>query len=266
MSENSINKLVIIGSGPAGLTAGIYTGRAELHPIIIDGADPGGQLMGTSYVENWPGEKSILGATLMLNMREQAKALGCEFISGKVVDIDTNTTPFVIKTDKDITLKAHAIIIATGASPKKLGCPGEQEYWGKGVTTCAVCDGAFYKDKKVIILGGGDSAMEDASFMTKFTNNITVIHIGEKFSASVPMQKRVLENPNIKKIYSHTITKFMGDDQKLQQVEITDQKTQEKKVLDADGVFILSPVPPGEHALRLRVAQTEIQIPDVKPG
>ena len=239
MSEN-INKIVIIGSGPAGLTAGIYSGRAELQPIIIEGAEPGGQLMGTSYIENWPGEKSILGATLMLNMREHAKHFGCSFISAKVTDIEIDTAQkiFTILTDKNKKIKTHAIIIATGASPKRLNCPGEKEYWGKGVTSCAICDGAFYKDKKVIILGGGDTAMEDASFMTKFTDNITVIHIRDTFTASVPMQKRVLENANIRKIYNHTITKFMGDGTHVQQVEITNQNTQEKTILDADGVFI----------------------------
>jgi len=236
--DNEIEKLIIIGSGPAGLTAGIYAARAELHPIILDGKEPGGQLMGTTAVENWPGEKSILGPTLMKQMREHAQHFGCRFISETVTDVDTLKKPFIISTDKNRTYKTDAIIVATGASPKKLGCPGEKEYWGKGITTCAICDGAFYKDKKAIILGGGDTAMESASFLYKFTKNITIVHIGDTLTASIPMQKRVLDIPDIKIIYNNTITAFRGDGNHLTEVEITDQKTKEKKTMQADGVFI----------------------------
>ncbi|KKP29796.1 MAG: Thioredoxin reductase [candidate division TM6 bacterium GW2011_GWF2_30_66] len=238
MNKNNIKKVVIIGSGPAGLTAGIYTSRANLDPIIIDGANPGGQLMGTSYVENWPGEKSILGATLMQNIRNHAKHFGAQFLSETVIDIDTTKKPFKITTDKNKEIFTHSIIIATGSSAKKLDCPGQNEYWGKGITTCAICDGYFYKDKKVFILGGGDTAMEDASFMQKFTSDITIIHIGEKFSASVPMQQRVLNNKNIKIIYNSTITEFRGNNQQLQEIEIINKKTGEKSSFKADGVFI----------------------------
>ncbi|MFC1842179.1 thioredoxin-disulfide reductase [Candidatus Dependentiae bacterium] len=238
MNTNNIEKLVIIGSGPAGLTAGIYASRAELNPLIIEGSEPGGQLMGTSYVQNWPGEKNILGAELMKNMREHAKHFGSRFLPEKVVNLEVSQKPFTITTDKDNKIKTHTIILATGAAPKKLGCEGEDTYWGKGVTTCAVCDGAFYKDKKVIILGGGDTAMEDASFMQKFTKDITVIHIGDKFTASVPMQKRVIDNPDTKIIYNSTIAKFIGNGEHLQQIEIENQETKEKMIIQADGVFI----------------------------
>lgn len=231
-------KLVIIGSGPAGLTAGIYASRANLNPLIIEGSNPGGQLITTSYVENWPGEKSILGTTLMQNIKNHAKHFGARFLPQNVTEIDTTSKPFKIRTDKNQEIFAHAIIVATGASARKLGCQGESEYWGKGITTCAVCDGYFYKDKKVFILGGGDTAMEDASFMQKFTQDITVIHIGEKLSASVPMQQQVLANPNIKIIYNSTITEFIGNGQHLQEIEIESKKTGEKTSFKADGVFI----------------------------
>src|SRR4029077_21247559 len=138
-------------------------------PLIIDGDTPGGQLMGTSYVENWPGERSILGPQLMENMRKHAKDLGVEFLPETVDAVDFSKKPLLLKTSRDKELKAKAIIIATGATPKNLNVPGEKEYWGKGVTTCAVCDAPFYKDKKVIIVGGGDTAMEDASFLKKYT-------------------------------------------------------------------------------------------------
>ena len=144
---NNVRNLIILGSGPAGLTAAIYAARANLKPLIIDGSKPGGQLMGTTYVENWPGEKSILGPKLMANMREHAQQFGSQFISENVTSVDFSKRPFTIVTDRNTTLQAHSIIIATGAVPNRLGCPGEDKYWGSGVTTCAVCDGAFYPDK-----------------------------------------------------------------------------------------------------------------------
>ena len=237
-NKENIENLVIIGSGPAGLTAGLYSSRADLKPIIIDGNKPGGQLMGTSYVENWPGNQSILGPTLIMNMRDHAKHFGCRFLAKTVKNINTSKKPFTITTNDDQTIKAHAVIIATGASPRRLGCPGEDEYWGKGITTCAVCDGAFYKDKKVIVIGGGDSAMEDASFLHKFTKDITVIHIKDTLSASTAMQKRVLNNPDIKVLYNSTVTGFTGDGQKVQAAEITSQETGEKQTLEIDGAFV----------------------------
>jgi len=255
--ENKVEKLVIIGSGPAGLTAAIYAARAELSPVIIDGNEPGGQLMGTTAIENWPGEKSILGPSLMLNMREHAKHFGTRFVSATVTDIDTSQRPFLITTDKEKTVQAHTIIVSTGASPKKLGCPGEKEYWGKGITTCAICDGAFYRDKKVIVLGGGDTAMESASFLYKFTKDITVIHIGDKLSASVSMQKRVLDNPDIKIIYNSTITTFRGDNDHLTEVDVVNQQTQEKTVMKTDGVFISIGQKPNTSFLQGKVDLTD---------
>ncbi len=238
MTNTHIYNLIIIGSGPAGLTAGIYASRANLNPLIIDGKTPGGQLMGTSYVENWPGEKSILGPTLMIKIREHASHFGCTFLSEEITKVDFSTKPFTLWTNKDKELKTHAVIVASGAIPKKLRCPGEQEYWGKGITTCAVCDGTFYPDKNVIVVGGGDSAMEDASFLTKFTDKVTVVHILDKLTASVPMQKRVLDNPNIKIIYNSTVTEIHGDRTHVTSATITNQKTNETTTLKADGIFL----------------------------
>ena len=237
--ENKIHKLIIIGSGPAGLTAAVYAARANLEPIIIDGDEPGGQLMTTTYVENWPGEKSILGPKLMMNMREHAKHFGTQFIDGKVTKVDFSNSYIKKITVNDKTeLQAYAIIIATGATPKKLRVPGEDKYWGKGITTCAVCDGAFYRDKKVVVVGGGDTAMEDASFLKKFTRDITIIHILDKFTASHAMQQRVINDPDIKVHYNSTVTEFHGNDQHVASVTMTNQTTGEKTRLDADGVFI----------------------------
>jgi thioredoxin reductase (NADPH) len=236
--ENKVHKLIIVGSGPAGLTAAIYAARANLEPIVIDGDTPGGQLIKTSYVENWPGEKSILGPQLMMNMRDHAKQFGTQFVAGNVTQVDFSQSPFSIIVDDKKSLQAHAIIIATGATPKRLGVPGEDQYWGKGVTTCAVCDGAFYKDRKVVVVGGGDTAMEDASFLKKFTKDITIIHILDKFTASHAMQERVINDPDIKVYYSSTVTEIHGDNQKVTGVTVTDQSNGTTMQLEADGVFV----------------------------
>ncbi len=238
MQNSSINKLIIIGSGPAGLTAGIYAARANLNPIIVEGKEPGGQLMGTTYVENWPGSRSILGPQLMINMREHAKDLGCEIISGSIVDVNVTQQPFTITLSNKKQLVSHTVIIATGATPKRLGCPGEDTYWGKGVSTCGVCDGAFYKDKPVVIIGGGDTAMEDASFMTNFTDNITLVHILDKLTASAAMQERVINNPKIKILYNSTVTEIKGDGKHVTSVIISNQKTNQTQELAVDAAFV----------------------------
>lgn len=244
------HSLIIIGSGPSGLTAGIYASRANLKPLIIEGKDPGGQLMGTTYVENWPSEKSILGPKLMMNMKDHAQHFGTEFLADNVTKVDFSKKPFTLWTEQGKELQADAVIIATGAVPNRLNCPGESEYWGKGVTTCAVCDGAFYPDKDIIIVGGGDTAMEDASFMTKFTKKITVVHILDKLTASKPMQKRILDNPDIKVLYNSTVTEMKGDGKHVSSAIITNQKTGETQELKADGIFIAIGMHPNTEYLK----------------
>lgn len=246
-------KLIIIGSGPAGLTAAIYAARAGLQPLIIEGNNPGGQLMSTTAVENWPGEKSIMGPQLMHNMREHAQHFGTEFFSEEALNIDIQTRPFTITT-KTQTFTTDAIILATGATAKRLNCPGEQEYWSKGVSTCAVCDGAFYKNRPVIIIGGGDTAMEDASFMTNFTNNITIIHILEELTASKAMQERVLNNPNIQILYSSTVSKIIGNTHHVTGIEIVNQKTKETSMLTTDAVFVAIGLNPNSSLVKNKLA------------
>lgn len=236
--QNKIHKLIIFGSGPAGLTAAVYAARANLNPLIIEGDKPGGQLMGTSYVENWPGEKSIMGPKLMMNMRDHAKHFGTEFIPGFVEKVDFSKRPFTLWTNKKQEFKAEAVIIATGSTPKRLDVPGEDEYWGKGITTCAVCDGAFYKDRKVVVIGGGDTAMEDASFLKKFTNDITIIQVLDKLTASYAMQQRIINDPDIKIIYNSTVAEFKGDGSKVSSLTVANQNTGEKTDLEIDGAFI----------------------------
>ncbi len=236
-------KLVILGSGPAGLSAGIYAARAGLEPLILDGPEPGGQLITTTAVENWPGETSIMGPDLMKKMRDHALHFGTRFLSEEVVSVDLSSRPFTLVTHRKKTIKTQALIIATGASPLKLHCPGEDTYWGKGVSTCAVCDGVFYRDKKVVIVGGGDTAMESALFMTNFTNQITLVQLLPELTASHAMKQPVLKNDDIKIIYNNTVTEIHGTAKdgeagRVTHVTITDQKTGEQKKLETDGVFL----------------------------
>ncbi len=231
-------KIVIIGSGPAGLTAGIYAGRADLKPLIIEGAEPGGQLMGTTLVENWPGKQSILGPELMMDMKKQTEACGATFLAQSVTRVDFSQQPFLLWTNKNEEIHADTVIVATGATPKRLGCPGENEYWGKGVTTCAVCDGAFYKDKKVIVVGGGDTAMEDASFLKKFTKDITIFQILDNLTASQAMQKRVLSDSDITIKYNYTIKEIKGNGNHVTHAVILNTKTKETKEIEIDGIFV----------------------------
>lgn len=230
--------LIIIGSGPAGLTAGIYASRANLKTMILEGEKPGGQLMNTTFVENWPGNKSILGPTLMMQMRDHAIHFGCTMSSETVTSVDFSKPPFSITTKNGKSFRAKSIIIATGAYPKRLSCPGESIYWTKGITSCAVCDGAFYPNKKVAIIGGGDTAMEDASFLKKFTSDITIVHILDKLTASHAMQQRVINDPSIKIIYQSTVKEFHGDKNQLTAMTLYNTQTLKETVIPVDGVFI----------------------------
>lgn len=248
-----IEKLIIIGSGPAGLTSAIYAARANLQPLIIEGLEPGGQLMGTTAVENWPGEISILGPKLMMNMRQQAEKLGTRFESGEITQVAFDKKPFTITTSRNKTFQAHCIIIATGAQPKKLSIPGEDTYWGKGVTTCAVCDGPFYKDKPVVIVGGGDTAMEDASFMKNYTNNITIVQNLDKLTASHAMQQRVINDPLYKIIYNSTVTEIKGTTNGVTAVSIKNQKTGQSVEIPTNALFLAIGLKPNTEFLKGKV-------------
>lgn len=238
MIQSTHHKLIIIGSGPAGLTAGIYAARANLDPIIIEGSNPGGQLMGTTIVENWPGTSSIMGPQLMAAMRDHAKKTGCTFVSGDVVSCSLTKQPYTLTTSTGKQLSADALIIASGATPKRLGVPGEDAYWGKGVTTCAVCDGALYKGQPAVVVGGGDTAMEDASFMMNLTDKITIIHIGSTLSASMAMQKRILNNPKVTIIYNAQVTEIIGDGTHVQKIVYTDKTTGTQHELSTSVIFV----------------------------
>lgn len=233
-----INKVIIIGAGCAGLTAALYTARAELNPIVFAGnlEDKGGLLMKTSVVENFPGFPSgILGHELIQKMEDQAVEHGAIIIDKDIIKIDIGDKQFIITDDEGNIHYTQTVIIATGSKPNKLGLAREDEFWSNGISSCAVCDGALYKNKKIIVVGGGDSALEEALFLTKFSE-VTLIHRRDTFRASKIMQTRVFDNPKINILYNTVIQELKGDD-KLKSIIIKNIKTDEIREISVDGLF-----------------------------
>lgn len=229
--------VIVIGAGPAGYTAAIYTARAKLDTLVISGSLPGGQLMLTTEVENYPGfEEGIFGPELMTTMRKQTERMGAVVIDDEVVNVDFRQRPFKILTYSE-EYKSDAVIIATGASPRKLGIKGEQEFSAKGVSYCATCDGPFFKNQEIIVAGGGDSAMEEAIFLTKFAKNVHVVHRRDKLRASKIMQNRALENNKIKFHWSSVIEEIKGNE-KVNQITLRNLTTNEKETMEAGAVFV----------------------------
>lgn len=253
MSENNIEKTIIIGSGPAGLTAGIYLGRAKINPLLIEGKQPGGQLTTTTDVENWPGDKKIAGFKLMMDMKEQAQASGCRMLADTVTKVDFSKKPYTVFTQSGKELKTESVIIATGASHKKLGIPGEQEYWAKGVSVCATCDAPFFQDKNVVVVGGGDSAVVEAEHISHIAKKVTIIHILEELTGKDPLKYKVMENPKIEIIYNSSVKEIKGDGQKVTEIEIEHKQTGDTKTLQADGVFIAIGMQPNTNYLKDQV-------------
>ncbi len=249
-----MHQLIIIGGGPAALTAAMYAARARLEPLVLVGDQPGGQLMGTTMVENWPGINAVLGPQLMVNIQEHARHAGAQLHEETVRSIDTKRHPFVVTTATQKRFEAAAVIIATGATPRRLGCVGEDTYWGRGVSSCAVCDGALYQNRPVVIVGGGDTAMEDASFLRKFTDTITIVHIKDRLTASAAMQERVLHDTAITIRYTSTITRFEGNGEHLTHIVCTDQITQQSEVIPADGVFLAIGLTPNSSFVTDQIA------------
>ena len=229
--------LVIIGSGPSGLTAAVYASRANLAPLVIEGFDAGGQLMLTTDVENYPGfVDGIMGPELMERMRKQAARFGAEYLTENVSSVDLTTHPFKVTASSGDYL-AHALIISTGAKAKMLGVPGERELLGHGVSTCATCDGFFFRDKELMVVGGGDSAMEEAVFLTKFASKVTVVHRRDSLRASKIMQERAFKNEKIDFIWDSTIDEVVGNG-KVESVVLRNLKTDERTTATTDGVFV----------------------------
>lgn len=229
--------VIIIGAGPSGYTAGIYCSRAGYDTLILSGLLPGGQLVNTTEVENYPGfEKGIMGPDLMIDMRKQSQRMGTTIIDDVVVDVDFRRKPFKVLTASE-EFEGRAVIIATGANPKKLGVEGEETFSGKGVSYCATCDGPFFRNQEIVVVGGGDSAIEEATFLTKFASNVHLIHRRGELRASKIMQERAFNNEKIKFHFDSAVTLIKGD-QKIQQVVLKNLKTNEETTHDAGGLFV----------------------------
>ncbi len=241
--NDQVHEVVIIGSGPAGLTAAIYAARASLQPIliegVIEGGPTGGQLTLTTDVENFPGfPDGIMGPELIQNMRQQAERFGTRFITEDVVKVNVDQQPATLHTASGKTISTQALIVATGAKPRRLDVPGEDELWGAGVSACATCDGFFFRDKHVIVVGGGDSAMEEATFLTKFASKVTVIHRRDALRASVIMQERAFKNDKIEFVFNAQVTEIKGENGLVSGVALQDTATGETSELAADGLFL----------------------------
>ena len=234
---SSIENTIIVGSGPAGLTAAIYTSRALLNPLMIEGEEVGGQLMTTTDVENYPGfPKGIMGPELMFETKKQAERFGTRFISKNITKVDLNSSPFKLWVGNDL-YESKTVIISTGASAKYLGLESERRFLGHGVSACATCDGAFFKNQQVVVVGGGDTAMEEAIFLTRFALKVTIIHRRKEFRASKIMADKALKHSKIQVLWDSVLEEVLGD-KVVQAVRIRNLKTSQSQDMEAQGVFI----------------------------
>ncbi|NOZ29332.1 MAG: thioredoxin-disulfide reductase [Chloroflexi bacterium] len=237
MSEQ-VENVIIIGSGPAGLTAGLYTARAELNPLLFTGNEVGGQVSITNEVENYPGfPEGVTGPELVERMQQQAEKFGCRIEYDYVTKVDFQRHPFVVETSSGKQYAAKAVIVATGATPRKLGVPGEQEFTGRGVSYCATCDGFFFRGKEIVVVGGGDSALEEGIFLTRFASKVRIVHRRDQLRASQVLQRRAFANDKIEFIWNSVVTSINGDSM-VQSVTLKNVKTGEVSELKTDGVFI----------------------------
>src|SRR5262245_1536161 len=234
---DDVRDVIVIGSGPAGFTAALYAARADLSPLVLKGLDAGGQLMLTTDVENYPGfADGLLGPELMDQMEKQASRFGAEILPVHVTPVDLGERPFTVAAG-DQRWRARALIVATGATARWLGVPGEEKLRGRGVSACATCDGFFFRDRELVVVGGGDTAMEEATFLTKFASSVTIVHRRDEFRASKIMQERVLSNPKIRVIWDAVVEEILGDGA-VTGVRLRDVRTDETSELPTGGVFV----------------------------
>ncbi|WP_171101771.1 MULTISPECIES: thioredoxin-disulfide reductase [unclassified Ruegeria] len=240
MAETRHTKVLIIGSGPAGYTAGVYASRAMLQPILVQGIEPGGQLTTTTEVENWPGDTEVQGPDLMVRMQDHAKAMGCEVIGDIINDLDLSQRPFTAKGDSGTVYTADAVILATGARAKWLGLPSEEKFKGFGVSACATCDGFFYRGQEIVVIGGGNTAVEEALFLTNFASKVTLIHRRDELRAEKILQNRLLKHEKIEPLWFHELDEVIGTDAPLgvEGVRVKHVKTGEVTEIPCKGVFV----------------------------
>lgn len=266
MENTKIENTIIIGSGPAGLTAAIYSARANLKPLMIEGEEAGGQLMITTEVENYPGfEHGITGPNLISVMRNQAERFGTTFITKNVTKVDFSARPFKVWVGSTLHL-AKTIIVSTGASAKYLGLPSEKKYMNRGVSACATCDGAFFKNVEVAVVGGGDTAMEEANFLTRFASHVYLIHRRDSFRASKIMVDRALKNPKISVIWNHEVIEALGDEKSLTGLKIKNTVTGEVSEKAVQGLFLAIGHKPNTDLFGTALDKDETGYLVTKPG
>jgi thioredoxin reductase (NADPH) len=236
--QTKLFDVIIIGSGPAGYTAGIYTSRAKLATKIITGTLPGGQLMTTSEVENYPGfPNGIFGPELMMNMRQQAERFGSSIVDDEVVEVNFQTAPFVITTHSEV-YESRSVLICTGASPRKLGIKSEHQFAGRGLSYCATCDGPFFRGEDIVVVGGGDTALEEATFLTKFGKSVKIIHRRSSLRASKILQEKAFENPKIEFLWNRVVSDIKGNDKKIGEIVVKDVNNGNEQILSVGGLFV----------------------------
>ena len=240
MSDTRHTKVLIIGSGPAGYSAGVYAARAMLEPVLVQGIEPGGQLTTTTEVENWPGDTEVQGPDLMVRMEAHARAMGCDIIGDIITSLDLSKRPFTAQSDSGTVYTADAVILATGARAKWLGLPSEDKFKGFGVSACATCDGFFYRGQEIVVVGGGNTAVEEALFLTNFASKVTLIHRRDELRAEKILQNRLMKNEKIEPLWFHEIAEVIGADNPLgvEAVKVKHTKTGEITEIPCKGVFI----------------------------
>ncbi|GAB4304044.1 MAG: thioredoxin-disulfide reductase [Roseovarius sp.] len=268
MPDPRHTRCLIIGSGPAGYTAGIYAARAMLNPILIQGLEPGGQLTITTEVENWPGDVSVQGPDLMVRMQDHARAMGCELVGDIVTGLDLDSRPFRATTDSGASYSAETVILATGARAKWLGLPSEEAFKGFGVSACATCDGFFYRGQEVVVVGGGNTAVEEALFLTNFASKVTLIHRRDTLRAERVLQERLLKNPKIAPLWFHEVQEILGDDnpRAVTGVRVRDNRSGAEQVIPCKGVFIAIGHAPASELVRGKVEMHHGDYVKVAPG
>jgi len=240
MSDTRHTKVLIVGSGPAGYTAGVYASRAMLEPILVQGMEPGGQLTTTTEVENWPGDTEVQGPDLMVRMEAHASAMGCEIIGDMINKLDLSKRPFIATGDNGTIYTADAVILATGARAKWLGLPSEEAFKGFGVSACATCDGFFYRGQEIVVIGGGNTAVEEALFLTNFASKVTLIHRRDELRAEKILQDRLMKNDKIEPLWFHQLEEVVGSDNPkgVEAVRVRHVETGEITEIPCKGVFV----------------------------